>query len=122
MKMKILYLSNFINLIIFQGQSESKKQAKRSGLETKGTAMSFGFKKKLYTTSKKKSATAAATAAIVSAADYNQENEMEVEKLTNREEKYRQATVINNAGLSHTDNACGDDNGNKGITSVYGYI
>lgn len=72
--------------------------------------MSFGFKKKLYTTNKKKSTTATTTVA-----DYNRENEMEVETLTNREEKYRQATVISNADdLTNTDNACSDDNGNRG--------
>lgn len=75
--------------------------------------MSFGFKKKLYTTNKKKSATPTTAPTLVS--EYNRENEMEVETLTNREDKYRQATVISNAGgLANTDNARSDDNGNRG--------
>lgn len=36
---------------VSQGQTESKKRS--SGIETKGTAISFGFKKKLLPTHKK---------------------------------------------------------------------
>lgn len=72
---------------IFQGQSESKKAAKKLGPETKGTAMSFGFKKKIYSTSKK-----------------NGNSIKEKEKLS-QEEQF---------GSINTDNDGGDDNGNRG--------
>lgn len=42
---------------VFQGQTESKRSTKVKGPETKGTAMSFGFKKKslpVYTGTTKK--------------------------------------------------------------------
>lgn len=71
----------------FQGQSESKKAAKKLGPETKGTAMSFGFKKKIYSTNKK-----------------NGNSTKEKDKLS-QEEQF---------GSIKTDNGGGDDNGNQG--------
>lgn len=50
-------------LVQYQGQSESKKRS--TSLETKGTAMSFGFKKKSLPSKKKQAKCDAQNANIV---------------------------------------------------------
>ncbi|XP_037045695.1 probable serine/threonine-protein kinase DDB_G0278845 isoform X4 [Bradysia coprophila] len=82
---------SFVLLIENEGQSESKKSAKKLGPETKGTAMSFGFKKKIYTTSKKNG------------------NSIKASEKLSQEEQF---------GPINTDNDCGDDNGNRGGVDV----
>lgn len=80
---------------MFQGQSESKKAAKKLGPETKGTAMSFGFKKKIYSTSKK-----------------NGNSIKEKDKFC-LEEQF---------GSIKNDNGDGDDNGNRGRSYTINYL
>lgn len=104
-----LWLLQLLNLqiLLSQGQSESKKSAKKgSGPQTKGTAMSFGFKKKSGNSSKKQS--------------NNINNSLEKEK-----EMYDQqtATIITNHNVIKDEQynnlitASDDDNGNTGEIS-----
>lgn len=104
---KVIILKYFLILIIlflsFKGQSESKKSAKRTGPETKGTAMSFGFKKKFGSSSNKK----------------NANNLSNKEKESEKGRCERSATVITNPGVTGTDNLLSDNNGNTGKQILY---
>lgn len=83
-----------------QGQSESKKHAKRAGPETKGTAMSFGFKKKSANSKK---------------------NETKEKEQQQQQQHKQSSTVISNPGIcgSGTEYKSSDDNGNTGNFCVF---
>lgn len=89
---------------IFQGQTESKKISKRGGVpETKGTAMSFGFKKKLLPSNKKN-------------ANKNGAKEKETETMAQQT-----ATVYSNPNCLEAElEGNGDDNGNTGM--IWGHF
>ncbi|CAO1340147.1 unnamed protein product [Diamesa serratosioi] len=91
-----------------EGQSESKKSAKKgSGPQTKGTAMSFGFKKKIQGTSSKKQ-------------NNNVNNSFEKEKEMGMYDQ-QTATIITNHNVIKDEQynnlitASDDDNGNTGL-------
>lgn len=93
----------FFCVFNLKGQTESKNHSKRSsGPETKGTAMSFGFKKKLLPSNKGKKSTVAT----------NKTKEKDVDSYAQNE------TLASNSNSSilKLDNACcvGDKNGNIG--------
>lgn len=93
-----MFLMVLFRTLHLQGQTESKKRSR--SVETKGTAMSFGFKKKLLPTHKKNASTADA-------------------KL--KENSKNDLTTQSNSSILKVDNACcvGDNNGNSGELKNY---
>jgi hypothetical protein len=113
--------SFYFHLFQKQGQSESKKLAKRAaaaantttGAETKGTSISFGFNKKKTGANKKHTDSYNATA---------KEKEKEKANKFADDGKYfaaKPATVITNPSV-YQQNVIKDDNGNTGEWRVPG--
>ncbi|XP_037908792.1 uncharacterized protein LOC119650260 isoform X4 [Hermetia illucens] len=96
------------------GQSESKKNSKKAGApETKGTAMSFGFRKKIQSANKK-------NANIFKDKGKEKEKAVDLIKYQDKLDQKHVTTVISNqeAIVTSADAQANDSNGNEGTEST----